>query len=361
MCKYKTNKILFRKSLPFYPCGNQVIYVEPKYNNAINDFILANYEQICSVMAELGYEFCYFPKISKKINNWRFLNYYTPYKSPIKIELYIKGRKVEDDIVDSCSMTPFLKRGFHINPSLIMYSGDTSDYRYYAFREFKISNVDNLQTFLSTFLQYINRPKEKREVREKDIIFFSKTELAEECPEDEYADREFPKEIQKIMDDVRLEIEKLRVYGVNEMVLKSLLYPRVVLSDMLITADGRIVLTDYNNIEIKMTPLVKAVYFLFLRHPEGILFKNLPDYREELLMIYKNLTGRISDEEILRSINDVTNPCKNSINEKCARIRESFVREFDDRLAEFYYITGERATAKKIRLSHKRITWEWKL
>ena len=38
-----------------------------------------------------------------------------------------------------------------------------------------------------------------------------------------------------------------------------------------------------------MTPIVKAVYFLFLRHPEGILFKELIDYRDELDMIYRSV------------------------------------------------------------------------
>ena len=39
--------------------------------------------------------------------------------------------------------------------------------------------------------------------------------------------------------------------------------------------------------EIKMEPLVKAVYLLFLKHPEGIVFKCLPDYRKELAELYK--------------------------------------------------------------------------
>jgi len=33
-----------------------------------------------------------------------------------------------------------------------------------------------------------------------------------------------------------------------------------------------------------MTPLTKAAYFLFLKHQEGILFKHLFDYRNELLI-----------------------------------------------------------------------------
>ncbi len=35
--------------------------------------------------------------------------------------------------------------------------------------------------------------------------------------------------------------------------------------------------------------LVKTVYLLYLKHPEGIAFKQLPDYRQELIDIYKTL------------------------------------------------------------------------
>ena len=58
---------------------------------------------------------------------------------------------------------------------------------------------------------------------------------------------------------------------------------------MVITKDYKIILPHYNNMEIKMEPLAKAVYLLFLNHPKGILFKNLPDYRKELTKIYAKL------------------------------------------------------------------------
>lgn len=59
-----------------------------------------------------------------------------------------------------------------------------------------------------------------------------------------------------------------------------------------------------------------------------------------------------------RSIDDVTDPTKNSINEKCARIREAFVSQFDERLAEHYIVTGERNTPKRIKLSPNLLVWE---
>ena len=65
--------------------------------------------------------------------------------------------------------------------------------------------------------------------------------------------------------------------------------------------------------------------------------------------------GRTKQEQ---SIRDVTNPCNNSINEKCARIREAFVQNFDDRLAKNYYITGKRGEAKRIVLDKSMIIWD---
>ena len=49
-----------------------------------------------------------------------------------------------------------------------------------------------------------------------------------------------------------------------------------------------------------------------------------------------------------KSINDVTDPTKNAINEKCSRIREAFVKHFDEQIAKNYFITGTRSEPKKI-------------
>jgi hypothetical protein len=127
---------------------------------------------------------------------------------------------------------------------------------------------------------------------------------------------------------------------------------------MVITKDGRIVLPDYNNMEIKMEPLVKAVYLLFLRHPEGILFKQLPDYREELTDIYAKLRPSGLTDRALQSIDDVTNPMLNSINEKCARIRAAFLSQFDEYMAKSYYVDGLRGEVKKIALPRSLVVWE---
>lgn len=109
---------------------------------------------------------------------------------------------------------------------------------------------------------------------------------------------------------------------------------------------------------IRASWLVKAVYFLFLKNPEGIVFKELGDYREELLGIYKALKPMGLSKRTIQSIEDVTNPLLNSINEKCARIRSAFVKEFDEGLAKNYFVTGERGKPKKISLPRELVVWE---
>ena len=129
------------------------------------------------------------------------------------------------------------------------------------------------------------------------------------------------------------------------------------LSKLHITKDGTILLADYQK-EVKMEPIVKAVYLLFLNHPEGIAFKYLPDYRKELTDLYQKIKPCGLTERAIRSIEDVTNPLLNSINEKCSRIRAAFLSEVDPSLLEQYIITGKGGEVKKILLSRDLVVWE---
>ena len=129
------------------------------------------------------------------------------------------------------------------------------------------------------------------------------------------------------------------------------------LSKLRIAKDGTILLADYQK-EVKMEPIVKAVYLLFLNHPEGIAFKYLPDYRKELTDLYQKIKPFGLTERAIRSIEDVTNPLLNSINEKCSRIRAAFLSEVDPSLLEQYIITGKGGEVKKILLSRDLVVWE---
>lgn len=128
-------------------------------------------------------------------------------------------------------------------------------------------------------------------------------------------------------------------------------------SRLTIAKDCTILLSDYQK-EVKMEPIVKAIYLLYLKHPEGIAFKCLPDYRKELANIYQKIKPFGLTERAIRSIEDVTNPLLNSINEKCSRVRAAFQSEVDPTLLEQYIITGKSGEVKKVMLSRDFVVWE---
>lgn len=111
------------------------------------------------------------------------------------------------------------------------------------------------------------------------------------------------------------------------------------LSRLIITADYRFILEDYQK-EVELQPVHKAVYLLFLAHPEGIEFKRLAEYREELLRYYM-ATAKVSDNEKVReSIDHLVNPLDNAINEKCSRIKQVFLKLMDEYSASHYIISS---------------------
>lgn len=84
----------------------------------------------------------------------------------------------------------------------------------------------------------------------------------------------------------------------------------------------------------------KAVYLLFLNHPEGIEFKKLRDYREELLGYYM-ATARLMDKQTIEdSVEMLVNPLNNSINEKCSRIKSAFLSLMDQYRANYYIVSS---------------------
>ena len=111
------------------------------------------------------------------------------------------------------------------------------------------------------------------------------------------------------------------------------------LSRLVITADYRFVLADYQQ-EVELQPVHKAVYLLFLAHPEGIEFKRLQDYREELLGYYMATARLMDKEKIVEGVNHLVDPLDNAINEKCSRIKKAFLELMDEYRASYYMISS---------------------
>ena len=132
----------------------------------------------------------------------------------------------------------------------------------------------------------------------------------------------------------------LRAIGVSVLEELRIEAAKSRLSRLLITKDYRIFLVDYGNKEVEMTPVHKAVYLLFLNHPEGIEFKKLCEYRNELLGYYMATAKLMDKQTIAESVDMLVDPLNNSINEKCSRIKSIFLNIMDLYTANYYIISG---------------------
>ena len=164
-----------------------------------------------------------------------------------------------------------------------------------------------------------------------------------------------------LLDEVKEKVRKLKAYGVDDAEIVAAMNEEELFPQLVVTEDYKVVLADGADTEVKMEPLVKAVYLLFLSHPEGIVLKCLPDYRKELTALYLLLRPYGITDRVMQSIEDVTNPMLNSINEKCARIRKVFAGLLPKSVARYYAISGKRGEAKKIDLVRANVVWKCKL
>ena len=111
------------------------------------------------------------------------------------------------------------------------------------------------------------------------------------------------------------------------------------LSRLVITTDYRFILADYQK-EVELQPVHKAVYLLFLAHPEGIEFKRLADYRTELLRYYMATAKMMDKEKVIEGVDHLVDPLDNAINEKCSRIKKVFLELMDEYTASYYIISS---------------------
>lgn len=129
------------------------------------------------------------------------------------------------------------------------------------------------------------------------------------------------------------------------------------LSSLEIDNTYNIRLTEFHK-EIKMHTLPKTVYIFFLRHPQGIYLKDISDYRQELLEIYRLLTKKgDSIEECNAQIDRLVDTTQgNLLNQYMSRVSEAFRKELSTEMAKNYTIVGKRNELYRIQVDKWRIS-----
>lgn len=339
-------------SVKFFNKVREIVYVEREYNERLNRFFMEHQD----LRLYQKYKFIYLPNIFKELTNDGLVHYLFPDIKPnenvdVRLDSSYPMQYLEyPEDSEKIEQGMFFFEDSHNNHGAKYIKGD-----YYPLKEGTDEDIiEQLHAIVRAVHDKHNNAG---------LYCTTKRPETKEGTTDDFADELFywtvsNDEVAGLIKEVREKIEKLREHGMAEKLILKLLEKEPKLSRLVITKDYRILLPDYNDIEIKMEPLVKAVYLLFLKHPEGIVFKCLPDYRRELAELYQKIRPLGLNERAIQSIEDVTNPLLNSINEKCARIRGAFVSQFDERLAEHYFIDGYRGKEKMIALPRELVVWE---
>ena len=341
-------QISFSK-LPFSPDYKQVIYVENTYDERLNRLIQENYASLTEGFKEERLEFIYLPCLNQLNGIYDKVRYYAPYLNESTLDRFS---------LESSSLLKFMAHQENrekIERCFLFYPVTFGKSE--AGRECKYNGIIleeeqlNAETFTSSIVKAI--ASRIRNLREKES--WPEFSIVSE-PSIEYS------ETQKALKEVQAELEnavrKLRLNGVSLYAIHEIIDKQEPLSKLTVTSDYRIILPDYNNMEIKMTMLPKALYLLFLKHPEGIQLKLLQDYADELKDIYRKLKPSTGESKLTASIAKMVNPIDNDINVNIARIRKAFVEQFDEHLAKNYYITGERGGQYLIPLDRNLIEWQ---
>lgn len=350
---------LFKTRAGFYqwePDSNEIFYYERRYDKFYNKLISESFIDISQTLDKDGYYFTYLPFVNKECGycpeSFEIDNYNNP--SDHRLESNIKYLYPDLEINDNAKPTityETIAQAVPLPPENI--SGNACLVRinrgYVFVKQIESKTKDEL---LEEICYFSSRSQTGG-------AFYRLSKVSKQ--KDEEADDFFDIEMEVELKKIRQQIDKLRAHGLSNLAIRKMIgleTDEVKPSRLLINKHHRIFLTDYGNKEIKLEPLQKIVFLLFLKHPEGIRFKELANYKQELYKLYLEIGGRTDDKESLLSINRLTSPMDNSINEKCSKIKRAFVSEICEEAAIWYYIDGAKGEPKKIRIPRELVTIE---
>lgn len=389
------------KGLPFEPDERQVIYVENDFDERINAIIKGNYERLKWIFNRANLDFVYLPMFFNDEETREKVLYYAPYLTNEVIEkaelrssyllgymshlennekispslLYapkkeddewtFEGQKIDCDITDSDFLKYFEDLVVDIEEELSLVTLFRS--RRYDEDIDEIISANNTETTplepskpeysssgLSRFSRWLKGASCKCLEEEYDEESESSTNLSLDDILEEGAEEAF--------EDLERNIKRLRLYGIPLVTIVEFVAKYETISRLRITDDLRIILPEYNNKEVKMSALYKALYLLFvINRKKGIVLQRLEEHHSDLVYLYKktlkrdNLTPRQfeSINKLETSYND-----EGSIYVTLTRIKTAFKSVIDEHLAKYYYIVGRPGEPYNITLSEDLIEWE---
>jgi hypothetical protein len=159
----------------------------------------------------------------------------------------------------------------------------------------------------------------------------------------------------RIIDQVFSTLDNIRAQMLFRERYKTTLHPsRIEIRGVM----KKIYFTDLGDTELKLTPLERTVYLLFLRHSEGLRLSEISNHREWIENTYREIGNSRTVAEFRNSIEQLIDPTENSLSEKISRIKSKIISLAGEDLASHYIIEGARDEKKSIRLDRGLVKTE---
>lgn len=322
--------------VPFLKNKN-VIYIDSLRGES-HSYIEKNQKKIFYHFGSIGYTFTFLPELMDRLSP-EMLHYLLPGQNDIILVDDIYQR-----IQDLAGLSA--KAGFLYKQNYVIY-----------FKPIPEGSPKDVETAIDEFVVYLS----ESEKPESDGIMFSKTGPG---LSDVFGEIRFSMSREEESLDSRAQAiinawEKIeREFGITLQDVEILLGYRVKLSRINISIAGKITLPDYEGKEVKMDDLTKAVYFYYLKNPEGARLKELHEHEREIRKYYLGITGRDNMLEIRRSVHNFLDPYGNNLNVCISRIKKAFKDVVGERVAKFYYVDGAYGEPRTISLDRDYVIWE---
>ena len=124
-----------------------------------------------------------------------------------------------------------------------------------------------------------------------------------------------------------------------------------------VSKDYRIFINCLGRKEIKLRALLKTVFILFLRHPEGIIIKERGFYRDELLEIYSQISPELDEDLRRQRIERLVSPDENTFSESISHLNRK-LSAFPEQENPLLRIYGSNGKPRRINLNPMYVSWE---
>ena len=360
---------------------NYVIYFEKEQNIPFNLYIRNNFNLIEDQFATLGLKFIYLPFLTQSIADINtILEYYLPSLKYIQVQDKLLSDYKEKIIGQMTKHTSSEIRSIILKEEFVPDSMDYSEVlalvNYQGSANSGLLCFDPMSCVIGESDIFIKSELNKEySFYFNDVIAYLKQlrEEEEDCdyslfcplPVVDYTEQ-LDESAKEVISTIEAKLSELKDSGQLLFlipILKDLLEKQSqsiqlnTISKLEVNSHNRILLPYFKK-EVELSYLTKAVYFLFLKHPEGINLKELSNYQKELLSIYTSVSNQLDYDKMVKSVEDVVNLETKAIYTHLSRIKSAYYKIMDESFARYYIVSGYGEEDRKVLFDTTSIVWD---